>query len=391
MANYCHRAHWCSTLFVVAVGMCATSVWQDSAAAGLGGDLLNTRLEKVMQQQVADGFSGIAYVARGDDVLLYEGYGYADRKSREPVSTDTVIDIGSLSKQVTAAAAVRLMLDGRLSLESALGEHFSNVPEDKSGITVRQLLSHSSGLASWVFPDDFTPIDRETWLRLVFETPLELPPGRGYLYSNDGFTLVAMMIEGIVDEPFQKYLQETMFKPLRMKHTGWYDTPVFNDPALLIATGYRNSKDDGSPDEWPGPYWALLGNGGILWTVPDMIKWHNAVHKTWLPEEARSLLFASIVPDPEKELYPSETAPMHYGLGWRLGTSVCGDRRVSHTGTGVSHNVDYRYYRDRDLIVYVASNKIDMDYAGNETVYSRQAAEALTRELMKDCQTVRPG
>lgn len=347
--------------------------------------LLVNRLKDVMAAQTARGFSGIVFVAKGGATLLHEGYGYADRETRTPFTKETVVDIGSLSKQVTAAAAVRLVLEDRLSLDGTLREYFPDAPDDKAALTVKQLLSHSSGLASWVFPHDFTPIERDAWLSLVFKTPLEHPPGTRYLYSNDGITLVAMIIEKITGKPFQEHVRQAMFEPLSMKHTGWYDTPVFGDPELLIATGYRNGKDDGSPNEWPGPYWALLGNGGILWTVSDMLKWHDAVHKTWLPQAGRRLLFTPVIPDPERRLYPSETEPMHYGLGWRLGTSVCGDERRSHTGTGISHNVDYRYYVDRDILVYVASNKLDVDHVGNETVYSRVAAEALTQELMKDC------
>lgn len=379
---------WYLAGLVATAFVCVTPDWRCSLRAADGQTTidLSARLEEVMTRQVANGFWGVVYVAEGRDVLLYEGYGYADRKTKRAFAKDTVVDMGSLSKQVTATAAVRLVLDGHLSLDSTLNEYFQDVPNDKAGITVKQLLSHSSGLAGWAFPDDFTPIDREIWLRLVFETPLEHAPGERYLYSNDGVTLVAMIVEKITGKPFQKHVQETMFELLGMKHTGWYDSPVFDDPELSIATGYRNGKDDGAPSEWPGPYWALLGNGGILWTVPDMLKWHNAVHKTWLSEGARALLFAPVIPDPERFLYPSETAPMHYALGWRVGSSICGGERRSHTGTGISHNVDYRYYVDRDLLVYVASNKIDVDHASNETVYSRVAAQALTQELMKVCQ-----
>jgi CubicO group peptidase (beta-lactamase class C family) len=339
-----------------------------------------------MAEQVQAGFWGVVYVSKGGEVLLHEGYGLSDRHTQTPMRKDTVIDAGSFSKQVTAAAAVKLASAGKLSLQDPLSKYFPTVPADKSAITIKQLLSHTGGVQEWAFPDDFVPIAKEAWLQKVFAAPLVRPVGSGYHYSNDGITLVAMIIESVSKQPYRDYIKRTFFEPLGMTHSGWYDDTVFHDPSVSVATGYRNGKDDGAPNEWPGPYWALLGNGGILWTVDDMLKWHNAVHGGLFTRGEREQLFERITADPEhRRLYPSETAPMYYGLGWRIGTSLCGDTRIGHTGTGLSHNIAYRYYRDRDLLIYAASNKLDVDYLGNETVYARDAAEALSLVFMDGC------
>jgi CubicO group peptidase (beta-lactamase class C family) len=348
---------------------------------------LRARLAQVMIDQEKKGFWGIVYVAKGGQVLLNEGYGLSDRKTHTRMRRDTVLDSGSLSKQVTAAAAVKLASDGKLSLDDRLGKFFAGVPADKSNITIRQLLSHTSGLQEWVFPNDFVPIPREVWLEKVFSAPLDHPPGQKYLYSNDGITVVAMIIEQVTGKPYRDYIKERFFRPLGMLHTGWYDDAIFKDPSVSVATGYRNGKDDGAPNEWSGPYWALLGNGGILWTPDDMARWHRAVHHDLMTPEERSQLFAHVTSDPERLLYPSETAPMYYGLGWRIGTSVCGDVRIGHTGTSLSHNVAYRYYVDRDILIYAASSKLDVDYKGVETIYSRDAAEALSLVFMERCKS----
>lgn len=349
---------------------------------------LHARLAAAMEEQVEAGFSGVVYVAMGGEVLLYEGYGLADRKTGRMFTRDTIVDANSLSKQVTAAAAMMLVSQGRLSLDDTVGDYYPEAGPDKAPITVRQLLSHSSGIEGWVFPDDFTPIPQDAWLQMVFSTPLHHPTGTDYLYSNDGITLVAIIIERITGMGFRDYVHETFFAPLGMAHSGWYDDPVFQQPDVLHATAYRNGKDNGSPEEWIPPSWALLGNGGILWTIDDMVKWHTAVHGGLLPAEFREQLFTPVIGDPEDFLYENETAPASYALAWRVGTSPCGDARISHTGTGVGHNVDYRYYRTRDLLVYAGSNKIDADYLGNETIYSREAAKALTAVMMDGCPTL---
>ena len=338
-----------------------------------------------MTDEARQGFWGVVYVSRGGKELLHEAYGLSDRQSNTPMRKDTVIDSGSLSKQATATAALVLARENKLALTDTLSKHFRNVPPDKAAITIRQLLSHTSGLQEWVFNDDFVPVPRDVWLAKIFSTPLAHAPGSKYLYSNDGITVVAMIIENVTGQPYQRYLREKFFAPLHMDHTGWYDDAIFDSPAVSVATGYRNGKDDGAPNEWPGPYWALLGNGGILWNVADMLKWHQAIQGSLLTQAERDQLFEPIVEDPERFLYPSETAPMHYGLAWRIGRSVCGDTRIAHTGTGLSHNVSYRYYRERDILIYAASNKLDSDYRGQETIYARRAAEALTRVMMEDC------
>lgn len=342
-------------------------------------------LEETMAEQVSSGFWGVVYVAQGGKILLHQGYGMADRKTGQPMTRDTIISAGSLSKQVTAAAALKLVADGKLSLDDTIGMHFPEVPEDKAGITIEQLLSHSGGIAPWVYKDDYTQIPLDVWLEKVFSTPLAKKPGSEYLYANDGITLAAIIVQRVAGTSFRQYLREQFFDPLGMDETGWFDDERFDDPDLVVATGYRGDRDVGAPNEWGSPSWALLGNGGILWTAEDMATWHEAVHGELLPALLRERLFRPVIEDPERDLYPSETEPMYYGLGWRIGTSLCGDTRIGHTGSGIAHNVDYRYYRDRDILIYAASNKIGTHYSGAETFYARQAAEALSRVFMQHC------
>lgn len=358
------------------------------AASPAADAALQLALAKVMKQEADEGFSGVVLVAQGKQTVFYEAYGLADRKTRAPMRKDTVIDAGSFSKQVTSAAAVLLQSQGKLSLSDTLGKYFENAPADKRAITLEQLLAHNSGLHGWVLPNDFVPIPKAAWLEKVFSTPMDHAPGTGYLYSNDGFTLVAMVIERVSGKPYREFIQDTFFRPLGMTHSGWYDDAIFRSPGISIATGYRNEKDDGAPNEWPGPYWALLGNGGILWTVDDMLKWHRAVQGDLLPPAAKKTLFTPRV----VTTGPGDTAPYEgeephsrYALGWNVAHTLCGDVRIGHRGAGLSHNVDYRYYRDRDIVLYVASNKLDEDYLGKELFYSQRAANALAREILKDC------
>ena len=338
-----------------------------------------------MQQEAARNFSGVVLVARGEHVIFHEAYGLSDRKRGTTMTRDTIFDAGSLSKQVTAAAAVLLEAEGKLSLGDPLSRYFVSVPPDKAPITIAQLLSHTAGLHGWVVPDDFVPISRSEWLAAVFATPLKRAPGSGYGYSNDGFTLAAMIVEIAARQPYRDFIRERFFQPLEMRHSGWYDDPLFKRAGISIATGYRNGKDDGSPDEWPGPYWPLLGNGGILWNATDLLKWHVALHSSLLPAAARDKLFTPVARTDARVAFAGEQLPVSYALGWSIAPTTCGDLRIGHAGAGITHNVDYRYYPERDLLVYVASNKLDADHEGKELFYSRRAADAIAREISKTC------
>ena len=346
---------------------------------------LRASIQQIMEQQQREGFSGVVLATHGDEVLLHAAYGLADRKTQAPMTKDTVIDAGSLSKQVTATAAVLLESQGKLSLEDPLSKFFEAVPADKRNITVKQLLTHTAGIHSWVLPDDFTPIPREAWLEKVFSTPLQHPPGQTFLYSNDGYTLVAMVIEKVTGRPYRDYLKQTFFTPLGMTRSGWYDDAIFREPSVSVATGYRNEKDDGAPNEWPGPYWPLLGNGGILWTTTDLLKWHQAIHGELLPKAAREKLFTPAIHVDRHTGYEGEHRGAGYALGWSIGRTFCGDVRIGHRGAGVTHNVDYRYYPERDLLVYVASNKLDANSSGEELFYSKRATNAIAHVILENC------
>jgi CubicO group peptidase (beta-lactamase class C family) len=379
-----NNKEWLSFAALVLLAACLASGARAEPTKDVAA--LRAALAEVMQQEQSEGFSGVVLVAQGGQTLLYEAYGLADRKTRTPMRRDTVIDAGSFSKQVTSAAAVLLESQGKLSLSDPLGKYFDDVPQDKRSITLEQLLSHNSGLSGWVFPHDFVPIPAAAWLDKVFRKPLDHPPGTGYLYSNDGFTLVAMVIERVTGKPYRDYIKETFFRPLGMTRSGWYDDAIFKDPTVSVATGYRNGKDDGDPSEWPGPYWALLGNGGILWTVDDMLKWHRAIHGNLLPAEAKTKLFSPRV-ETHTGAVPNagERADNRYALGWNVAHTLCGDVRIGHRGAGLTHNVDYRYYPQRDLVLYVASNKLDENYRGEELFYSQRAANALARRILEGC------
>lgn len=347
---------------------------------------------KVMAKEVSDGFSGTVLVVERNKIVVQAGYGLRDRKANLAMTPDTLIDAGSIGKQVTAALAVKMVSEGRIALSDTLGKYFPDAPADKAKITLRQLLSHSSGLEGWIFPDDFTMIPREEWVRRVLTAPLLHPTGTRYLYSNDGITLVAMALEKAAGKSFQEMVRERFFVPLKMDRTGWYDDLVVRSDTN-IATGYLNNKPDGSPAEWPGPYWALLGNGGIVWSPSDLLTWHRALHGNFFTQAERKMLFTPVIAETEEDAPapsvasiqpPLEGQPLpldtgYYAQGWSVRRDRCGGHSIGHNGSGISHNASYLYFPDRDILIYVASNLSEKDYTGNQVKFSVKAGQALVK------------
>jgi CubicO group peptidase (beta-lactamase class C family) len=310
---------------------------------------LGEELDEYMIQLSSLGYSGALLVSKDGDVVLSKGYGMADREREIPFTSQTVFTIGSIAKQFTAAAVLKLEMMGKLSVDDAITRYFENVPEDKAGITLHHLLTHTAGFRG-ALGDDFSPVGREEYVRLAMDSELLNPPGERYEYSNVGFSLLAAVVEQITDGSYDAFVQEKLFQPAGMTKTGY--APPRWDPDEL-AHGYRNGSDWGSmlDHEWAdeGPYWHLRGNGGILSTVEDMYTWHRALEgDAVLSDEARRKYQAPHVPE-------TEGGATYYGYGWSIAETRRGTL-VAHNGGNQVFSNDFLRYVDDDVVIYLASN-----------------------------------
>ncbi|MEW6320634.1 MAG: serine hydrolase domain-containing protein, partial [Acidobacteriota bacterium] len=308
------------------------------------------RLEQFMTERAAAGFSGVVLVARGGTILLQRGYGHLDAAKTMPVGADAVFTTGSITKQFTAAAVLRLEMEGRLSTDDPMATYLPGVPDDKRGITLHQLLTHTAGFPG-ASGDDLEPIGRDAFLARVLARPLAQPPGR-FLYSNVGYSLLAAIVEIASGRGYEDYLADRLFRPAGMRDTG-YARPRWAPERLARAIG-DDGQDRGTfgevamPNGTPG--WHLLGNGGILSTVGDMYRWHLALTRdTVLPAEAKAKMFRPWV---------DEGGGSHYGYGWSIEETPFG-RLVTHNGGNRYFFSDLLRYVDRDLVIYFSTNTRD--------------------------------
>lgn len=339
-------------------------------------DEFHGEIETYLHQLNEAGFSGAVLVAQNGDILFEQGYGLADVADQLPNTPETVFDSGSLSKQFTAAAILHLAEKGLLQLDDTLSTFFADLPEDKAEITLHQLLTHTSGLPEYVYGGDFENIDREEAQQLALAANLEISPGTEYLYSDTGYGLLAIIIEIVSGQPFQTYLKQHLFDPAGMVHTGFYNDPQWTEQ--IVAHGYNSGQDFGSAATRPGPYWGILGFGGILTTVGDLYLWNLALkNNTVLNNQSVTRLFTPYIKEyPDGESY--------YGYGWVIEEIPEQGQLIWHDGATDSQNAVMLMYGDMNqTVVIVLSNRID-EALFSETFYGSDTGFSLGAAVLRN-------
>lgn len=341
---------------IVAAAVLATVLAGNAVPRSMGGPVSPdavSRLERYLTGLEARGFSGSVLVESGGTIALSHGYGLADRERGLKNTPSTVFDIGSITKQFTAAAILTLEMDGRLSVRDSIGRYFPGVPADKAGITLHQLLRHASGLRSNI-GRDYDPITAAAFVDSVLRSPLRFPPGTRFSYSNIGYSLLGMVIEKAAGMPYEDYLATRLWEPAGMTSTG-YRRAV--RPAAVVAIGYdRDEKLWGRPTEkaWDsdGPFWHLKGNGGILSTTGDLLRWHRALlGNKVLSDAAKAQYF-------HPELRSDETPDSYYAYGWDVHRTPRNTLVIQHNGANGFFYADFSRYPVERVAIITLSNRM---------------------------------
>lgn len=323
------------------------------------------RVGKAWEGLRADGYSGAARIDIGDVTILRAASGYADVTMKRPFTPDTPFEIGSLTKPMTAAAVLKLQDQDRLSVQDPLSTFFPGLPADKAGITLHQLLTHTAGLSLSAKPGpqppDDEPVDKAAFLARTFAEPLMYPPGRGYEYSNAGYGVLAAVVEAVSGKTYERFLEEDVLAPGGATRTGYGDD--------LIVGGARTRGGMSIRDCcWGagGPFWNLMGNGGVVTTLDDFVGWRKAFAggRVVSPAAARAAVtpWAKLRDDPGEE-----------GYGWVLATTGAGRRIEIAAGGNPWFTTEMRRYPDEGVVSLVTGNDPSRPV--------RDAAEALMAAL----------
>jgi CubicO group peptidase (beta-lactamase class C family) len=218
-------------------------------------------------------------VARDGRVILTRAYGMANLEYDVPITPTTIFEAGSVSKQFTAAAVVLLALDGRLSLEDPVRKHIPELPPYADSITIRHMLTHTSGLRDWgtVVGAAGWPRGTRTYTQrhvldvLARQKSLNYRPGAEYLYSNSNYNLAAMIVERVSGQSLPDFTKARIFQPLGMTNTSWRDE--YRRIVRNRATAYSGNPSGGFRQDMP--FENVYGNSSLLTTVEDLIRWNQ--------------------------------------------------------------------------------------------------------------------
>ena len=332
-------------LFAIAL---ATTPMQAPDAAALVRYVDSVATAAVTEHRTA----GVAVaVVRNGRTVLAKGYGFADLENDVPVTPETVFRIGSITKQFTSAAIMRLMEQGKLSLDDTLQKFLPTFPTQGNHVTVRHLLNHTSGIKSYtslgpkwqrVIRLDLMP---DSLVALFANEPFDFKPGDAWSYDNSGYFLLGMIIEKLSGKSYGQYLQDEFFTPLGLKST------IYCDQAPLIkhrAQGYAVRPDGQFINAEPLSMTQPFAAGSLCSTVNDLAAWTLALSSGKVVSAAsyRMMTTPGTLNDGK---------PLTYGFG--LGTGVLGGhRQVSHNG-GINGFVsELHHYPDDSVVTVVLTN-----------------------------------
>lgn len=263
---------------LLAVAACAHA---GVPALALDQEQIEIQIDSLFEEFNAAGSPGASVgVFFADEIIFQGAYGTTDLESDISNATETNMRLASITKQFTAMAILILRDRGDLSLDDPLTTFFPDFPEVYETITVRHLLTHTSGVISYenLMPDEQTEQihDHEIVDLLRTQHGTYFTPGTDYRYSNSGYALLAMIVEQVSGKTFPEFLDDEIFTPLGMTNTVAFIDGVNEIPNR--AFGYRRSEDGGFDFADQSPTSAVLGDGGIYSSIPDLFLWTRALN-----------------------------------------------------------------------------------------------------------------
>ena len=360
-------------------------------------DETSTRINAIFAPLADEKSPGMAVLVRKNGRKIFEcGYGVRDLRTLAPIDAQTDFRLASFTKQFTAMATMLLVRNGKLRYDETLADLFPDFPAYGRSITIRQLLTHTSGLPDY---DDYLmrkaenvkgtiwtadhQIQDEEVLRLLKEASSgRFPPGTSWAYSNSGYVLLGVIIAKVSGEPFGQFLQERIFGPLHMSNTLVYmrgRNVVPNRAYGFTKEGDKFIETDQSPTS------ATLGDGGIYSNLEDLAKWDDALesHRLLSKDEMAAALTPVKLADGSQPHWPAEPGednlnpgkPVLYGFGWFL-DPYHNHTSMWHSGSTMGFRTMIDRFTEDKLTIIILSNRTDLD----PTKLALQTADVCLRQ-----------
>jgi len=285
-------------------------------------------------------------ILKDGNPLKSASYGLANLELNVPVKPETVFEIGSISKQFTATCILLLQQDGKLSVEDKIGKYLKDIPDAWTNVTIRHLLSHTSGVKSYTGLSGFELTEHLTqaqFIKKLGAQPLEFQPGDSWKYSNSGFSLLGYIVENVSGKSYWQFLRERILQPLGMSGT------TDRNPEIIVtnrASGYEQTnrvhinRDYDLTD--------VFSAGAIASTIGDLAKWSAAL-------DGETILSSASKAAAWKQQRLNNGKATSYGMGWFI-ESVENHRTIGHGGSTSGFSASIQRFPDFDLAVIVLTN-----------------------------------
>jgi CubicO group peptidase (beta-lactamase class C family) len=309
--------------------------------------------ELVKQQMQARKIPAVSIaVLKNGEVVKAKGYGLANLEHQVAARPETIYQSGSVGKQFTATLVMMLVEEGKLGLDDKINKFFTPAPDIWKEITVRHLLTHTSGISNKLYNQinmrtDYT---EDELIQKISAIPLDFQPGEKWNYSNPAYVTLGILIHKVSGKFYGDLLQERIFKPL-----GMTTARVINEAEIIAnrAAGYRLVKGELRNQEWVSPALNTTADGSLYVTVLDMAKWDAALYgEKLLKKSSLEQMWTPV------KLNSGKTHP--YGFGWSFG-EVKGHKIIEHGGAWQGFTTFIARYVDDKLSVIVLTNLAGAD------------------------------
>ena len=343
---------------LIALFLCAVTSLAQAPLAPLDAKRLASIDDFVQHEMARQRIPGLelGIYSRGR-ILLAKGYGLANVELNVPVKPETLMQSGSVGKQFVSAAIMMLVQEGKLSLDDSIAKYFPDAPAAWKPILIRNLLSHTSGLAEYE-SDDRTGPNGPFYLRLDFSEdelakkiealPIEWAPGESWAYRNTNYVLLGIAIHRITGIPYAEFLKERIFKPL-----GMTSTRLISERDIIPnrAAGYEiDDSGELKNQEWVSPTFDSTADGALYFNVLDLAKWDEALYGTKLLRQSSLDRIWTVYP-----LNNGKPNPGSYGFGWSINAQD-GHRRIEHGGAWQGFACHISRYPDDNVTTVVLTN-----------------------------------
>ena len=333
------RRHAQIAVFLLLCAAIELSIVKPASANIIG--CTESEIVRILNQAEERGINGNVFISSEGNLVVDQGLGWTSRERTQKVKSDTLFNIASVSKAITATAIFALRDENRLKLDWPLARFFSNVPADKAEITIAELLDHTSCIPQKYAADGKR--SQNDAVSAVFATPLKCRPGRSFVYSDDNYALLAAIIERAGGQSYEEYVRSHVFNRAAMSQTMFWseiddrDTPnvarILNPPSVGVFRGTN---------------WGYIGSGGIWSTAHDLARFALALGRGDIISKASV----------EEMLRPREKVSIGWATyGWFVVTRPAGSRLIVSRGNEDWGHSAVIYWRPgTKTVVSVTSN-----------------------------------